>query len=107
MIREVSNDDWNFDFMDELLEKDDIPDEVKKDVVDMKEKQDEVKERLKDKKKEVEEAIEKIKEFDDVIEKLKPWSEKARNSSCLNEPISTQPDTLKKQLKEVEVCSEV
>ncbi len=99
----MDNDDWNFDYLDELMGKDEVPEEVKKDIAKVKEQHEEVKDKLLKKKKEIEDAKKKTEEFNGLIDNLRPAAEKIKSSPALNEPIKTEPKAIRKQLKEVEV----
>ena len=102
-MNDTENDRWNMDYFDELMNEEDTPDEVKKDVAKVKEKQKELKDKLKKKQKDVKDAIEKIEQFNGVVNDLEPIAKEIRDSPALTEPISSKPTDMKKQVKKVEV----
>lgn len=103
MQRRVDNDDWNFDYFDKLMDDDEIPDEVKKDVAAMKEKHAEVKDELDKKKKSIDETIDKAQQLNDIIDNVGQWAKNAGENPILSESLSDKPDALKRKLKELQV----
>ena len=94
---------WNFDHLDELLSDEEVPNEVKRDIASLKEKHADMKDNLDKKRKELDETAGKLREFDEIIGKVDGWNRHVGSHPDFVEPISNNPDSLKKELKEVEV----
>ena len=86
-----------------MIENSEIPDDVKKDAIRVKERQAEVKEGLYRKREELEKAKNKIAEFDEIRDGLMKWTEATRTDTLFTEPIANNVEKLKQQLRSVEV----
>ena len=89
--------------MDDIIENSEVPDDVKKDAIRVKERQTEVKEGLYRKREELEKAKNKIAEFDEIRDGLMKWTEATRTDTLFTEPIANNVEKLKQQLRSVEV----
>lgn len=89
---------------DELVKEPGVdPGKVKKNISDLKHKHGKVKDNVKDKKEKLVEYIIIIEEYYIIIEEITEWIIITKKKPALNEPIATEPKTLKKQLKDLEV----
>lgn len=78
---------------------------VTKDISDLKQKHGKVKDDVKHKKDKLVQYVIYIEEYYVIIEEITEWIIVTKKKPALNEPIATEPETLKKQLKDVEVSS--
>lgn len=76
---------------------------IKKKTADVKDKHQKAKEKTTDKKEKLVEYIVYIEEYYEIIEEITEWVYVTKPKPALNEPIATEPETLKKQIKDVEV----
>ena len=72
-------------------------------VSDVTQKFDDLKDKLRAKEAELEKEIDKAKEFNDKVTELDVWLDATKNKLASRGPIGTDPATVDKQLKEIEV----
>ena len=101
MQKQLDDDKWNFDHLDELLADKEVPNDVKRDLAALKEKHTDLKEELDKKKKKVDESADKLQAFDEIMGTIDDWIKSEKDSPV--EPMSNDPDVLKKTLKDLEV----
>lgn len=77
---------------------------VKKETENTNDRFDKLQDDLKGRKEKLDDYADKAEKFNKDDEEFKDWMDKASKTPGLVEPVGTEPDVLKRQLKEVEVC---
>ena len=89
--------------MEKVDEKTPEAQRVKHEVGDVEDKYADYLEKLKARKAKLEDDVTNAKEFQEALQELEAWLPEATENIAVLQPISTEPETVKKQLEELEV----
>ena len=87
-----------------LIRQLDSPDEIEKELDELSDRYYELVDKTKDKKKVTKDTLSRVKQYVEIIEVLEVWIEEILVLITKQEPTGSDPDSIKKQLKAIEVC---